>query len=379
MDSTHYMKTKTLWFSLGTAGELIKLYPLMALAEERGIPWFSVSTGQSGINLKKQWKAFRLPENKWVSLLETGEDLKTSKGALQWFARIQLLSKGKILKKIHEKTGCSPRADDFWIVHGDTLSTLVGARISKKLKVPLVHVEAGLRSSSLFEPFPEEINRRLVSRSVAFHFPQDQHAENNLKKAKVKGRIFPTHANTLLDALHRVLNEPCPVEIPQGEYAVANLHRFENLTNASRWNTLVETLVHAAATVKVLFVLHAPTEQKLNAFPEDRKRLLDAGVELFPRLPFHEFIHLLARSKFVLSDGGSNQEECFYLGKPCLILRDYTERLEGLDSCCVLSRFQPELISGFLSNPILFQKKAHTIEASPSEIILNTLLSGALS
>ena len=355
---------------------MIKLYAMMALAEERGISWFLVSTGQSGINLKNQWKAFRLPENKWISLLNTDEDLKTSGGALRWFAKVQLLSKKKILKLIQEKSGRMPSPEDTWIVHGDTLSTLVGARLSKKLKVPLAHVEAGLRSSNLFEPFPEEINRRLVSRSVAFHFPQDQHAENNLRKAKVKGHVFPTKANTLLDALHRVLNEPCPIEIPQGEYAVANLHRFENLTNASRWNLMVETLIEAAKKGKVLFVLHPPTEQKLKEEPEDKARLLEAGVELFPRLPFHEFIHLLARAKFVLSDGGSNQEECFYLGKPCLILRDYTERFEGLDSCCVLSRFQVDQIQNFLSNPLQYRRNSYEVDVSPSDFILKTLLSG---
>lgn len=355
----------------------------MALAEERSIPWFAVSTGQSGINLKKQWDAFHLADSKWISLLQTDEDLKTSGSALKWFMRIQFLSKSKILKTIQGKTGRTPLPTDVWIVHGDTLSTLAGARISKKLKVPLAHVEAGLRSSNLFEPFPEEINRRLVSRSVAFHFPQDQRAEDNLKSAKVKGQIFPTKANTLLDALHRVLNEPCPIEIPKGDFGVANLHRFENLTNATRWNALVETLIQAAKSSKILFVLHAPTEQKLNASPGDRKRLLEAGVVLSPRLPFHEFIHLLARSNFVLSDGGSNQEECFYLGKPCLILRDYTERLEGLDSCCVLSRFETEKIQNFLLNPAQFQRKSFTTENSPSDLILRTLLlqnqSGAIT
>src|SRR5690606_22023914 len=91
--------------------------------------------------------------------------------------------------------------DGFVIVHGDTLTTLIGARWGRKLGLPVVHVEAGLRSKSLFNPFPEEINRRLVSRRAKYHMVPDATAEENLKKAGVGGEIVNTGGNTLMDAV----------------------------------------------------------------------------------------------------------------------------------------------------------------------------------
>jgi UDP-N-acetylglucosamine 2-epimerase (non-hydrolysing) len=367
---------QVLWFSAGTAGELIKIYPLLRMAQEKGQPFFCLCTGQSGVGFYRQWDLFRLPSDRLVSLLDTNSDLKTSAHALTWFTRAMLLSAAQLRRKIAAASGgVLPNPErDFWLVHGDTLSTLVGSVYARRLRIRLAHVEAGLRSSQLFKPFPEEITRRLVSRFARHHFTQDQRAYQNLISRKIAGAVVDTGGNTLIDAIRYARREPEEPDYPAGRYAVANLHRFENLHSPSRWEHMLKVLEQAAAKTRVLLVLHPPVQEKLDREPAMRARLERAGVILLPRQPFVPFIKLLARSAFVISDGGSNQEECHYLGKPCLILRDATERMEGLDGgSCVLSRFDPTVIERFLEDPSRYQRPETGFAVLPSERILDTL------
>jgi UDP-N-acetylglucosamine 2-epimerase (non-hydrolysing) len=370
--------TKVLWFSAGTAAELIKIYPLLRMAEEKGQAWWCLCTGQSGVGFYRQWSLFRLPSERLVSLLETGSDLKTSAHALAWFLRAMLLlPRAQLRRRISAATGgvCPDPAHDFWLVHGDTLSTLVGSLFARRLGIRLAHIEAGLRSAKLFNPFPEEITRRMVSRLARHHFTQDQRAYHNLVDRKIVGEVIDTGGNTLIDAIRYARAEPEEPDYPAGPYAVANLHRFENLHSQVRWEHMLRVLEQAAAKTTVLLVLHPPVQEKLDREPTTRASLERAGVLLLPRQPFIPFIKLLARSAYVISDGGSNQEECHYLGKPCLILRDTTERMEGLDGgCCLLSRFDQPVIERFLADPSRFERPETGFSVLPSACILETLL-----
>jgi len=368
---------KILWFSAGTAGELIKIYPLLRMADEQAQAWWLLFTGQSGIGFHRQWRLFRLPAERLVPLLDTDSDLKTSAHALRWFARATLVTRAQLERTIARGTG-GVRPDparDFWVVHGDTLSTLVGSLYARRLGLRLAHVEAGLRSAQLFKPFPEEITRRLVSRLARHHFPQDPRAYHNLVSRKIAGEVVDTGGNTLIDAIRYARREPDEPDYPTGIYAVANLHRFENLHSETRWQHIIRVLEQAAAKTTVLLVLHPPVQEKLEREPATRARLERAGVRLLPRQPFIPFIKLIARSAYVISDGGSNQEECHYLGKPCLLLRDTSERIEGLDGgSCLLSRFDPPVIDSFLADPARFARPETGFGALPSARILETLL-----
>jgi UDP-N-acetylglucosamine 2-epimerase (non-hydrolysing) len=122
-------------------------------------------------------------------------------------------------------------------------------------------------------------------------------------------------------------------------------------------------------------VLHPPTSQKLIRDIESDLRLRGAGVELLPRIVFGQFIKLIHQARYVITDGGSNQEECAYLGKPCLILRTETERLEGLTKNCLLSKFESVLIDNFIENPEKFQHNPTKFMITPSSKIVTRLLS----
>lgn len=354
-----------LFFVLGTAAELIKIYPLIFYGKKRGIESFVISTGQSDYNFWKQYEDFGLSKDHAATVVDGFGDLKNSRQALKWFLKATMAS------RLKENIPWPITKDDYICVHGDTLSTVVGAKWGKKLGVPVVHVEAGMRSHNIWNPFPEELNRRYVSRIANYHMAPDETAAQNLRSEERKNIII-TGANTVYDSV-KLMSET-QTEIPtKTPFVLANLHRFENLNSKLRWKIIVETLAKASQKHRVVLVMHPPTAHKLDNDPGSKTELIQAGVTLLPRQTFRVFIKMLHECEYVISDGGSNQEECFYLGKPCLILRDKTERVEGLESTCLLSQFSPKLIDNFLANPEAYRRSPWQPQKSPSEIILDTL------
>ncbi len=348
-----------LQFVLGTAAELIKLFPLIVLAKQRGHDVHMSATGQSRENLLMQIRDFNLPQEQLDWLWSSAGDLDNSMAALKWFTKAWWTK---------ASTHFEP---DYVFVHGDTLSTWVGARYGRKIRRPIVHIEAGLRSSSLLNPFPEEITRRQVSGLASVHFTPDHVAESNLRQAGVGGTVMCSQGNTLMDAVR--MAGTASENAPPHKYVLVNIHRFENLNSSKRWSQIVETLLQAAQTQPLIMVSHPQTRAKLESEPATIQKLRAANVDLRDRMPFSSFIGLLKGAEYLISDGGSNQEECSYLGKPCLLLREATERREGLDTCCLLTRFDKDLIQKFLSNPSAYKTSPISEAQSPSKLILDYL------
>lgn len=349
-------------FIVGTAAELIKLYPLMMEADERKLPWHLLSTGQSPVNLYKQYEDFQLPPEKILHASRGKADLSTSSQALLWFVKAWFQNPRNFI----------PDDANLVVVHGDTLSTLVGARWGRRLGLPVVHIEAGLRSGKLFSPFPEEINRRLVSKRSSLHMAPDDLAAENLKKMGYEEGVFSTGGNTLADTVRLILQKH-PISENTEPYVVANLHRYENLNSGWRWHFIVQVLSEVARKRKIFFVMHPQTQYKLSQDPALKEKMRASGIVMEPRMPFTQFIRLIAGAEYVISDGGSNQEECFYLGVPCLILRDTTERAEGLHSTCLLSKFDVELVKEFITDPSRWRRPATTPNWSPSHLVMDNL------
>ncbi|MEK7357016.1 MAG: UDP-N-acetylglucosamine 2-epimerase, partial [Bdellovibrionota bacterium] len=187
------LESVSLNFVTGTAAELIKIYPVIAIAAKRGYGVRVVSTGQSRENFLMQYRDLGLDESLLSAMMPTEGDLGRASSALKWFLRALFVSPKRF------RSGLLVREKTFVVVHGDTLSTLVGSILARRAGYPVVHVEAGLRSPSLLNPFPEEINRRLVSKLATYHMAPDSRAEGNLQRAHVKGRVVVTRGNTLLD------------------------------------------------------------------------------------------------------------------------------------------------------------------------------------
>jgi len=359
-----------LWFVLGTAAELIKIYSLIDEAERQQMSWRILLTGQSANNFRMQAQDFNIPNSQIIELNPAQGDLKNSLMALRWFFKAMLIRKATIRAKIKENTAPEITKKDFLFVHGDTLSTLIGTIYGKRLGLKIVHIEAGMRSHCWWAPFPEELSRRLVSRLAEFHMAPDENAANNLKNENITKNVTITGGNTVVDALQLALKNS---KAPTRHYVIANVHRFENLHSESRWGQIVDLIIDVAKTQNVIFVLMPTTIELLEKDTVSKQRLIAAGVELKHRMPFKQFTELLHESLFVLSDGGSNQQECHYVGKPCLVLREITESIEGIGASCVLAKFNPEIIQDFLANYKTYMRPTAFPVKRPTDIIFESL------
>lgn len=225
------------------------------------------------------------------------------------------------------------------IVHGDTTSAAAMAVASFHLHIPVVHVEAGLRTSDIRSPFPEELNRQLISRLASFHLaPTQQNRQNLIVEGVANDRIFVT-GNTAIDALAAAAAAEKPFDDPRLEevcsdeskrIVVVTAHRRENWSGGI--DRIAEAVVQLAGRfADVRFVL--PLHPNPNVADRLRARLSDfENVLMTDPIPYLSFARLLKRAHFALSDSGGIQEEAPALGTPVLVLRETTERQEGVDA-----------------------------------------------
>ena len=345
---------------MGTAAELIKVWPVLQDLDARGVPWRAWSTGQSGVSLAAQWADLGLPQHCWHALMPSNHDLGSAVQAATWLTRA-------VVAAAHGRA--RHRQTRMILVHGDTLSAALGAVVAAGLGVPLAHLEAGLTSGTLWEPFPEELCRRAVTAAASVLFAPGQPQARTLAQRGARGSVVVTGGNTLADSVQRALALPQRGAVPVPPYCVVNLHRFENLNSRKRLQHVMGTVLTAAQRLPVVMVMHQQTATQLRKHPDLENRLDHAGVQRVPRLPFTRFLALLGGAQFLISDGGSNQEECSYLGLPCLLLRQHTERLEGLGRNCVLSGLDPEVEADFLARPDAWRLPQCWPTISPSGIV----------
>jgi UDP-N-acetylglucosamine 2-epimerase (non-hydrolysing) len=213
------------------------------------------------------------------------------------------------------------------LVQGDTTTALAGALAAFYRRVPVAHVEAGLRTVDPGLPFPEEQHRRLIGRVAELHFAPTANARRALEREGVEpGTIFVT-GNTVVDALRSIAGPELAPD-PARPLLLVTLHRRES------WG---RPLVVACAAVRRLLRRHPALEAVIPVHPNPRVRMtVEAalggcpGARLIEPCPYGEFIALLARSTVVLTDSGGIQEEAPALGVPVLVARELTERPEGV-------------------------------------------------
>ncbi len=260
------------------------------------------------------------------------------------------------------------------VVHGDTLSTIVGAAAARMAGGRVVHLESGLSSGRLFEPFPEEILRRLTFRMAQHALCPNEDAYQRM--CRIRGvDARSTEENTLLDCVRFALEKRDPASAADRHF-VASIHRFGNIYRKDKLKTIVDELIELAQAGDVHFVVHPSTEQRLHATGL-YERLADAtGVRLTPRMPYTDFLALLGSARAVISDGGSNQEELSYLGVPTVLFRERSERPDGIGENIVFrhqietSLFDFARIGGFES---LRRRSRLDDPVQPSKITVDAL------
>lgn len=359
MKNESLLKASKYTFWIGTEAELIKLFPIMLEMQSRSVDFNIIATGQNEIINSKILSLFS--KNPEVYVLTYGPRKKTTSALLVWFFYTFL----KSLKELN-------KSKNILLIHGDTISTLLGAAIGFLKGYKVAHVEAGLRSYNYFKPFPEEIDRVLSSLFVDIHFCPNEDAMKNLKSKS--GQKVNTYFNTLYDSLMTFKNTSFQTtkKLPN-TFFIFVLHRQENLYDEQFVIKILDFVLEKANSLPCVFILHEPTEQKLAQLGVDTKVRNHKNIQIFHRLPYFEFMELLFKAEFLVTDGGSNQEESYYLGIPCLVLRNVSERSEGIGHNVLMEREDFTNIESFFTNYQKYRKPFIETDKRPCQIIVNYL------
>lgn len=237
---------------------------------------------------------------------------------------------------------CEP---DLVLVHGDTTSAMAASLASFYLKIPVAQVEAGLRTNNIFSPFPEELNRQVVSKIARFHFAPTEIARTNLLNEKIINKNIFVTGNTVIDALFSIINKARSMNYPDNllsflpflesnnnskKIILVTGHRRENFGGG--FEQICYALKEIATQnndVEVLYPVHLnPNVQ------EPVKRILKKikNVHLIDPLDYLSFIKIMDSSHIILTDSGGIQEEAPSLGKPVILMRETTERPEAVSA-----------------------------------------------
>lgn len=344
---------------IGTKAQYIKTVPLLREMDKVGEPYRLIDTGQHASFSEELRRELNVRDPD-VRLGGDG-DKKTMARAAAWAWGLLALT----VRRKHLKESVFGGKEGVCVIHGDTPSSLLAALMAKRAGLQIAHLEAGLTSGSVLNPFPEELIRLAVMRMADILFAPSEDAANTLHQMAVKGEVVKLAANSVVELLN--IDEARHI----GGTVVITCHRVENLSRRSRVARLVDLAIGISDEYPVQLVLHPPTENAINS--GDRVRLAKSGVQLRPLMPHGEFVSVLASALFVITDGGSIQEECAQIGVPTLLWRKRTERRDGLGRNVVLSRLDESVVGRFISNHQDYRHDPIVDTSKPSQAALMVL------
>jgi len=357
-------KTKTKFYVvIGTRAQLVKMAPLMALMQKECLDYEFIYTAQHRETINQTLQNFKVKQPDRTIYLKSEANTLTK--FLGWGCAMFL--KAFNPKKVFPEKG-------IVLTHGDTVTTAWSAIVAKLAGCKVAYVEAGLRTHRILHPFPEELMRVITSYFSDFYFCQDKFAMKNLKK--FKGEKINIGANTVYDSVVHALNSDAEVEIPNEPYVMVSIHRFQTIYTRKLENIVIPLLEQVAQKgFTLLFVLHPSTREvlKRNNMKLYKRLQNNKKIILKERYPYFEFLKLLNKSEFVITDGGSNQEEVSYLGIPTLLFKTETSRIEGMGENAIMSYFDPEITMKFAENYKKYQKPFKSFAISPCKVIVNYL------
>ncbi len=308
---------KKVMLVFGTRPEAIKMCPLVnELKTRKGIETIVCVTGQHRQMLDQVLEAFHVEPDYDLSIMKDRQTL--------FDVTTNILNRIKaVLEEVQP---------DVVLVHGDTSTTFVTALACFYLQIPVGHVEAGLRTYNIYSPYPEEFNRQAVSIISAYNFaPTELSKENLLREGKNPDTIYVT-GNTAIDALKTTVREDYThpdLEWAKGSRLIMiTAHRRENLGEPMKHMfRAIRRVCDEHPDIKAIYPIHMnPVVREIaDSILGDDERI--RIIEPLDVLDFHNF---LSRSYLILTDSGGIQEEAPSLGKPVLVMRDTTERPEGI-------------------------------------------------
>ena len=339
----------------GTRPEAIKMAPLVTeLGQRAGLESICCLTGQHRQMLDSVMQIFRLRADYDLNIMQSQQTLSsiTTRALL---GMEQVLSEAK---------------PDLVLVHGDTSTTFAGALAAFYQKIPVGHVEAGLRTYDKYSPFPEEMNRTLVGDIAALHFAPTRANAENLKREAVGGTVFVT-GNTVIDAMRttvrpdfRFSTEALNALDPARRIVVLTCHRRENYGEAMHAIfRAVRRVARENRDVQFVYPVHlSPIVRQCAA----QELSGEENILLTDPVDVEEMHNLIARCHFVMTDSGGLQEEAPALGKPVLVLRRETERPEAVAAGTVaLAGVEEEtvfaLAQALLHDTARYEAMAHAV------------------
>jgi UDP-N-acetylglucosamine 2-epimerase (non-hydrolysing) len=308
----------------GTRPEVVKLAPVIQrLAACDGLEPITVATAQHREMLDQMLDTFELVPDVDLGLMQPRQDLAELTGAA-------VTALGRTIAE---------HRPDALLVQGDTTSALCGALAAFYADVPVGHVEAGLRTNDPHRPFPEEINRRLVSVLAHWHWCPTTRNRDALLAEGIAAEAIRVTGNTVIDALLDVAargpDPSRPDAVPPKRAArriLVTLHRRETQGDVQRELCRMLAEVAEREDIEVLFPVHMSPAVRASVFAELGHA---PSVLLTDPLDYRSFVHAMRTSDLVVTDSGGVQEEAPVFGVPVLVLRDTTERIEGVEAGCV--------------------------------------------
>ncbi len=358
----------------GTRPEAIKMAPLVKEFQKHPDKFHSVVcvTGQHREMLDQVLHIFDIVPDYDLNIMQQGQDL------YDVTTRV-LLGMRDVLKQ---------ERPDVVFVHGDTTTSTAAALAAFYQQIPVAHIEAGLRTNNIYNPWPEEMNRQITSRIASFHFAPTELSRRNLLKENIEASKITVTGNTVIDALHRVvdkiqkdkaLDSVLAETLKNVGYDVTRLkkdkklvlitgHRRENFgdgfLNICR---AIKDLASKYPNVDFVYPMHLNPNVRTPIHSMFGENLVDLGNVFFIEpLEYLSFVYLMEKSVIVLTDSGGIQEEAPSLGKPVLVMRNTTERPEALEKGTVklvgtdYDKIVREM-SILLDDPIAYTKMSQAI------------------
>ena len=357
-------------FIVGTTAELIKIAPVHHELSARGRMSEIWYTGQHVDELAGTLADLGLPRpHEWLVPVSHARNVARPADVPRWAGRLSatVWRKRRALRDRLRSDGRPP----IVLVHGDTFTAPIGAIIGRMLGARVGHIEAGMRSGSLLNPFPEELNRRIAGRLVDLHFPPTSTEAGHLRHHR--GAVVTTGANTIIDAVRYALESPpaTPLHLPES-YGLVTLHRFELVRREDLYRTALETLKEYSQRLPIVYFAGASERERLEQYG-----LLDLFDEkdflIKAKLSYVAFLPILARARFVVTDSGGLQEECAHLGIPCAVHRSRTERYVGEGQHMVLTGLSTDKLRAFLDDYERYRAEAALDAFRPSAVIVDAL------
>ena len=305
----------------GTRPEAIKMAPVYLALKNSDLEPVVIATAQHREMLDQILNLFKIKPDYDLNIMKERQSLSELTSRLT--AKID---------EVYKKENFSAT-----LVQGDTTSTFVGSLVSFYHKIPVGHVEAGLRTDNIYNPFPEEVNRRLNSVISTYHYAPTEKAKENLLKENTNEQNILVTGNTVIDALLCTLKEKSErtkkirekLGIENTKYILMTMHRRENWGKPMKdVMKAVKEILYEKKDYKLLFPVHLNPVVREIVYEELKEH---ENIILTDPLDYLPFISVMERAQLILTDSGGIQEEAPSLGIPTLVLRETTERPEAIE------------------------------------------------